>query len=216
MKRLMQVLMAIVLVHALGAGVFVAWFYMARMNEQYADALGRMLKGEPLELAGDQTPADQQPTTKPAAMTAADVQRLEQIALLEADIAYSQLLSLQRSVEARSADVKRKMDELVAKQKKWADQQAARSQQRENDGFQRALTLYESMKAREVKEIWIGLSEDILVALVRNMEPGKVAKIFKEFREADEIEAKRRVLERIREGSSGDVTGAAKLATAGS
>ena len=87
MKRLLQFVVALLVIHAVGAGAFVGWFYMTRMNEQYADVLGRMLRGEELELAGDGGAVSDEATTQPASLTADDVQEQEQIALLEADIA---------------------------------------------------------------------------------------------------------------------------------
>ena len=216
MKRMLQIIMAILLIHAVGAAVFVGWFYSSRMNDEYAGALAKMIKGDPLKLADDQQDGDEEPSTQPANMTADDVERIEKNDLLEADIAHEQLRSLRARLAGESARIKRERDKLLADKLAWASEKQATSQQRKKDGFQKVLGLYESMKARDVKEIWIGLPEDILVAMVREMDASKVAKIFKEFRKGEEVEAKRRVLEAIRLGKSGDVAGAANLGKTGS
>ena len=216
MKRILQIIMAVLLIHVVGAAVFVGWFCAARMNDEYADAMAKMIKGDPLQLADDQQDGDGEPSKQPASLTAADVERIEKIDLLEVDIAHQQLRSFRARLAGESARIKRERDKLLADKLAWASEKQATSRQRKKDGFRRALSLYEGMKARDVKDIWIGLPEDILVAMVREMDASKVAKIFKEFRKDEEVEAKRRVLEAIRLGKSGDVAGAANLAKTGS
>lgn len=216
MKRMLQVIMAVLLIHAVGAAVFVGWFCATRMNDEYAGAMAKMIKGDPLQLADDQQGGDGKSATQSTSLTATDVERVEKNNLLEADIAQEQLRSLRARLVGESARIKRERDKLLADKLAWASEKQATSQQRKKDGFQKVLSLYESMKARDAKNIWVGLPEGILVAMVREMDASKVAKIFKEFRKDEEVEAKRRVLEAIRLGKFGDVAGAAALGKTGS
>jgi flagellar motility protein MotE (MotC chaperone) len=210
MKKILGILAAIIVLHALAAGAFVAWFAAARMNPQYADALGRMLRGEKLAAAESESPTSR-PATQPA-VPGGDLAAREIITLREADLAYSQLAHVRQGVDSELARLKADREKLDKESQAWADRKQALAKERQQAGFRQVLALYESMKPLEVKEIWTGLNEDVLVALVKEMDASKVAKILQEFRDPAELETKRKVLEKIRVGEQGDLAGAAALA----
>jgi flagellar motility protein MotE (MotC chaperone) len=215
MKRILGILAAIVLIHALAAGGFVIWFLAARMNDSYGEILGKMLAGESVKLADD----SQKPTTRPAdeapatsAEKQADLQKREIMLLQEAAVAYADLRSQQERLKLEWAQLEDKRGALAAEKKRLAEQKLANMAEQKRKGFQQVRELYSSMKARDVKEIWKGLDTDVVVALAKAIEPGKVAKILREFKQPDEVDKKRQILEQIRTGEVGDVAGAAALA----
>jgi flagellar motility protein MotE (MotC chaperone) len=210
MKKVLGIAAAIVALHVLAAVGFAVWFAVARMNDQYAAALGKMLAGEPLT-DGQPDQAASRPASAPADAPG-DLAEREVVGDLEADMAAAQLAALKQSIESESARLSALRGQVEAEQRAWAGQKQAAIDARRSEGFRRVLTLYEEMRPSEVKEVWVGLPQEVLVALVGQMDASTVAGIFKEFRDPADLELKRKVLERIRNGEQGDPAGAAQLA----
>lgn len=144
---------------------------------------------------------------------------------------------VQHAFDAQLAQLERRQQELrdlqlqvdLAKRQLAADRQALakaeealRLEQDEqlrlqNDqGFQDSLALYQSMRSRQVKEVFMGLDDATIIRYLQAMQPRNAARIVKEFKTPDEISRIQRILEQMRQAdSTEDPTAQANVSTEG-
>lgn len=144
---------------------------------------------------------------------------------------------VQHAFDAQLAQLERRQQELrdlqlqvdLAKRQLAADRQtlakaeeALRLEQDEqlrlqNDqGFQDSLALYQSMRSRQVKEVFMGLDDATIIRYLQAMQPRAAARIVKEFKAPDEISRIQRILEQMRQAdSTEDPTAQANVSTEG-
>jgi flagellar motility protein MotE (MotC chaperone) len=67
-----------------------------------------------------------------------------------------------------------------------------------DQGFQDSLAVYNAMKPKQVKTIFMTLSDDTVVEYIRAMEPRTATKIINEFKLPEEIARIQKILEKIR------------------
>ncbi len=101
------------------------------------------------------------------------------------------LVAMQAQIEA---DKKKNEDEKKAFDQKVA-QTAATAK---DDNFQKTLALYDEMKTKQIKDIFIGMTPDVVANYLQAMEPSRAAKIIGEFKSPAEATFIASVLERIR------------------
>jgi hypothetical protein len=77
-----------------------------------------------------------------------------------------------------------------------AEQQAAL--QANDQGFQDTLSLYNAMPSKQVKTIFMSLSDETMMRYLEAMTPRTAGKIIKEFKTPDETDRIQKVLERMR------------------
>jgi hypothetical protein len=65
-------------------------------------------------------------------------------------------------------------------------------------GFQDSLALYNTMPAKQVKQVFASLDDATVVRYLQNMQPRRAAQIVKEFKTPDEVQRIQRVLESMR------------------
>jgi|GEM_PF-768849 len=87
---------------------------------------------------------------------------------------------------------------LEAEKKKVAAQEQQAAVQAGDQGFQDSLTLYSNLPAKQVKTIFMTLSDDTLVRYLQAMPSRTAAKILKEFKTPDEIARTTKVMELMR------------------
>ncbi len=115
----------------------------------------------------------------------------------------------QELLEALQRDVQAKLKK-VADDKKAFDEQVAASQNHGNDdNFKKILALYDELKPKQVKEIFLTTPVDQVANFLQAMDPSRAAKIIGEFKSPDEKQFLTGVLERIRTGDKASGTGAA-------
>lgn len=119
--------------------------------------------------------------------------------MLELDQRQRELMDLKRQVDlanqklaADRAALDKRQKELVAK-----EQEAQRLQS--DTGFQNSLDLYTAMPPKQVKSIFVNLSEQTVQQYLQAMDTRTAGKIIKEFKTPDETAFIERVLERIRQ-----------------
>lgn len=144
---------------------------------------------------------------------------------------------VQHAFDAQLAQLERRHQELrdlqiqvdLAKQQLAADrvtlakqEQALRLEQEEqlrlqNDqGFQDSLALYQTMRSRQVKEVFLGLDDATIIRYLQAMQPRVAARIVKEFKTPDEISRIQRILEQMRQAAPAeDPTAQANVSTEG-
>jgi Mg/Co/Ni transporter MgtE len=72
----------------------------------------------------------------------------------------------------------------------------------QDKGFQDSLQLYNSMPAKQVKAVFMGLDDETVVNYLQSMQPRRASMIIKEFKTPDELSRIARVLEIMRQSES--------------
>lgn len=118
--------------------------------------------------------------------------------MAQLDHAHRKLLAMEQQVKAAQEQVARDRAKLLK------DQQALSTKAKEADrlatdkGFQDSLALYESMPARQVKTIFIGLEDDTIIRYLQAMDARAASKITREFKTPEESERLKKLMERMR------------------
>ena len=109
------------------------------------------------------------------------------------------LRNQRRTLEEAKRQADKERDKLVADQKKLAAAQQEQAKLVSDKGFQDTLGLYTTMPPRQVKTIFMTMSDETMVQYLRAMEPRTASKIMKEFKTADEEARIAKVMEKMRE-----------------
>jgi flagellar motility protein MotE (MotC chaperone) len=112
-----------------------------------------------------------------------------------------ELLDLQHQVDLARDALTRDREKLSLGQKELSKAQQLQSKNETDKGFQDALTLYTSLPPKQVKDIFMGMKDDVVVQFLQAMEPRVATKILKEFKGPDQARAAT-LLERLRQPSS--------------
>ena len=88
---------------------------------------------------------------------------------------------------------------LDEKEKKLADREQQAQRLASDQGFQDSLALYETLPAKQVKTIFMGLDDAVVIQYLQAMESRTAAKITKEFKSPEESQRLQRLLERMRQ-----------------
>jgi flagellar motility protein MotE (MotC chaperone) len=167
----------------------------------------------PNEEAGPAARPATQPATQP-------VLNLDAVLVAHANMpAAEQVQLLQRTFDSRMAQLDRRQRELealhdlvkngearLAKDRADFEQEllALRKREQEADqlakdkGFQDSLELYGTMKPKQVKDVFAGLPDDVVVRYLRAMDPGQAGKIIKEFKTPAEVQRVKGLMEQVR------------------
>ena len=127
--------------------------------------------------------------------------------MLELDQRQRQVSDLQRQVDL--ANQKLAADRAALdKREKDLDAKEQETQRLQDDaGFQTSLSLYTAMPSKQVKSIFMTLSEPTVQQYLQAMDTRTAGKIIKEFKSADETAFIQRVLERIRQSQVSSTDG---------
>jgi hypothetical protein len=118
---------------------------------------------------------------------------------LQHDEKQRELQNLQRTIDAAAAKLALDRADVNAQRQALADQQQQAQKLQSDQGFQDSLALYNSMQAKQVKTIFMGLDDATLSQYLQAMEPRSASKIIKEFKTPDELARIQKILERIRQ-----------------
>lgn len=125
------------------------------------------------------------------------------------DTQMAQLDHLRKQLLALQQQVKLAQDQVLVDRKKLQDEKLAltrreqEAQRLANDkGFQDSLGLYESMPAKQVKTLFMGMDDAGMLRYLQAMEPAKAARIAKEFKTPEETERLKKVMEKMRQPES--------------
>ena len=119
--------------------------------------------------------------------------------MAQLDRAHRALIDLQRQVKL--AQDKLAGDRLALEQEKngLAAQKGEAERMAADKGFQDSLALYQTMPAKQVKTLFLGMDDETVNRYLQAMEPRTAAKITKEFKAPDEVERLKRIMERMRQ-----------------
>lgn len=164
-----------------------------------------------------------QPTTQPVGPPPASrpVDRHEALLVRHAGLpAAEQLEFIRRSFAVQMAEIDRRQQELghreqqlvlekqalvrdrtaVEEQRSRLEAQTQQATRLASDkGFQESLALYQSLPAKQVKTLFMGLEDAVVVRYLQAMEPRTAARITKEFKTPDELERLKTLIERMRQ-----------------
>jgi flagellar motility protein MotE (MotC chaperone) len=110
-----------------------------------------------------------------------------------------QLEDLQRLVNEAQTKFQIDKAKLTADQQKLADDQAQATKIAGDKGFQDSLSLYNSMPPKQVKSVFVAMSDDQVVSYLRAMEPKAAAKILKEYKSPEELQRVQKLMDRMQQ-----------------
>jgi BMFP domain-containing protein YqiC len=122
--------------------------------------------------------------------------------MAELDRRQRELLDLQHQIDLARIQAKADRDKLQQAQSELQNRQKMQDKLASDEGFQKALELYNVMPAKQVKTIFMTLSDDAVQQYLQAMEPRTAAKIIKEFKLPEETARIQKVLEKIRTAQS--------------
>jgi hypothetical protein len=118
------------------------------------------------------------------------------------DRRFQDLQNQRKTIDQAKAQVDKDRQKLLADQKQLATAQQDQAKLLTDQGFQDTLNLYNSMPARQVKTIFMSMSDDTMIKYLRAMEPRIATKIIKEFKTADETDRVGKVMEKMRQAQA--------------
>lgn len=119
--------------------------------------------------------------------------------MMQLDQRQRELLDLKKQVDLANAKLAADRAALDKREKDLADREQEAQKLQNDDGFQTSLALYMAMPSKQVKNIFMTLSESTVQAYLQAMDTRTAGKIIKEFKSSDETAFIQRVLERIRQ-----------------
>ena len=175
-------------------------------------------------LAGPATQPATQPSTRPATQPSPDDAPLLRLAPLldryarrpaaeQADLVHtaleSQAATVERrfremqdqraQVEAAQAELAKKEAALAAHEKAFDDKVAEQGKLAGDENFQKALSLYQAMPAKQIKTYFAGMDDDTVVRFLRAMDERQAAGILKEFKTPVESKRALALMEKVRQ-----------------
>ena len=214
MKKLLSVLSLTLAINFLIVAGFVAYLYRdGRLDRARITAIKEILfPPPPPEAPATQPVTDQlaQPTMKleellaktagrPAAEQLEYIRKSFDSQMAQLDRAHRELLDLNQQVEQARGKLNEERKALDDKEKKLADRDQQSQRLASDQGFQDSLNLYQTLPAKQVKTIFMGLEDATVIQYLQAMESRTAAKITKEFKTPEETQRLAKLLEKMRQ-----------------
>jgi hypothetical protein len=217
MKKLLTVIAWTLALNFLAAVGGIAWLYSTKKLDrdkvhQIKDLVFAPAT-QPVEVKPEVRDATTQPTLRLEEMMAKVSGRSasEQVEFMQntfnthmalLDRRFQDLQNQRKTIDQAKAQVDKDRQKLLADQKQLATAQQDQAKLLTDQGFQDTLNLYNSMPARQVKTIFMSMSDDTMIKYLRAMEPRIATKIIKEFKTADETDRVGKVMEKMRQAQA--------------
>lgn len=213
MKKLLNVFVLTLAVNFLAAVAAVAFLYKdGRLGFEQVRAIKKILYPPPVPVAAATQPAEAarpEPVLqlgellaqKSGLSTAEQLEFIQQTfdaRMAEMDRRQRELADLQRQVDMANAALARDRAALDTERKALADREQLAAKLALDKGFQDSLALYQSMPARQVKQVFLSMDDETMSRYLQAMEPRGASKIVREFKSPDEVQRIQSVLERMR------------------
>lgn len=144
--------------------------------------------------------------TRQAGLSAAEsvefIQNTFDTKMAELDRRQRELDDLQRQVEIAKQQLSTDRGKVVEEKKSLDDQKQQAEKLATDKGFQDSLALYTSMPPKQVKSIFLSLTDDTVVRYLQAMQPRQASKILKEFKTPEETSRAQKILEKMRNSQS--------------
>lgn len=105
---------------------------------------------------------------------------------------------LRRQVDFAQAQLARDRAALEAREAKLNDRDVKQTAAASDKGFQETLAVYDAMKSKQVKDLFMNLEEETVVRYLQAMDPRRVSSILKEFKTPEELSKAQGLLEQMR------------------
>lgn len=220
MRTLKFALITLLLLHLLAAGAGVGWLILsgrvsteriAEIKETFqrpvAEEKARQeeQKEKAKQLQAEAERAERLSQLGEASTTAdrlAEANQRNEILLRQLERTRSEIQALQQNLHLARQRLERQNEQVHAANERL-EQRLAEIEQRFNDeGFKKAVTLYESLPAEQVKAMFTSLMEDgrteQVVAYLEAMQPRIAAKVLKEFERGADVQRAVNLTERLR------------------
>ena len=214
MKKLLNVLMITLALNFLALIGGVA--YMAKtgaLTREKIAAIKAILGPATTQAAAvekkDQPDASTQPTLKleellarvsgrPAGEQIEFMQRTFDSQMAQLDRREREVLGLKKEVENLRASLEVDMSATAKRQKLLDEREKALTKDAADKGFADTMALMDEMPAKGAKDILAGMNDATATKYLRAMDPGRAAKIIKEFKTPPEAERVQRIVDLIR------------------
>jgi len=117
--------------------------------------------------------------------------------MAQLDRAHRGLLDLQLQVQLAQQKLDRDRAALETERKKLLAQEQEAQRLAADKGFQDSLALYQSMPAKQAKELFLAMDDQTAVKYLQAMEPRVATKITKEFKTPEEIQRLKKILDKL-------------------
>jgi hypothetical protein len=118
------------------------------------------------------------------------------------DRRFQDLSDQRKTLEQARSQLDKDREKLRTEQKQLTATEQAQAKLLTDQGFQDTLNLYSTMPAKQVKTIFMSLSDDTMIQYLRAMEPRAATKIIKEFKSPEENERVGKVMEKMRQAQA--------------
>jgi flagellar motility protein MotE (MotC chaperone) len=135
------------------------------------------------------------------------IRRTVDAQMLELDRRQRELADLKRQVDLANQKLAADRTALDKREKDLTDREQAAQKLQSDTGFQNSLALYNAMPAKQVKAIFMTLSESTVQDYLTAMDARTASKIIKEFKSPDESVFIEKILERIRQAQVSTTAG---------
>jgi hypothetical protein len=221
MKKLLFVLALTLAINFLAAAGGVGWlFQTGRLDRQKVRAIREMVFPSAPTAKPATQPSD--PSTQPVTLRLEELlakhagkpagEQLEHIResfdsqMAQLERSQRNLLDLQRLVEQGQKKLAEDRLALAAKEKALEDREKSAERLAVDKGFQDSLALYQSMPAKQVKQLFLGMEDQTIVQFLQAMEGRAASKITKEFKTPEEVERLKKIMERMRQSANPQAT----------
>lgn len=219
MKKLLSVFAWTLALNFLAAIAGVAWLYSAHKLDR-----DKVQQIKELVFAPATQPAATQPTTEARDATTQPTLRLEEMmakvsgrsaseqvefmqttfnahmALL--DRRFQDLQNQRRTLDQAKSQIDKEREKLTAEQKALAAAKEEQAKLLADKGFEDTLNLYNTMPAKQVKSVFMTMTDETMIQYLRVMEPRTATKIMKEFKTPAETERIGKVMEKMRQAQA--------------
>jgi len=221
MKTLVAVISLLAVIHVLAAAGFVGWMVATeRVNQQRLEKLQAIFEKTIPEAEAEaekQAKVDAEAREQAERLAALEgksagpesiSQRLEadqqrnEITLRQIERTRQEVESLQRNLRLAQQRVEDQYEQLQAEKKELEKRLADIEKQRNDEGFKKAVELYQTLPSKQTKAMFVNLMRegnvDQVVAYLEAMEPRKAAAVLEEFKTPDEVAKATELTERLR------------------
>jgi hypothetical protein len=214
MKKLMTVIAWTLALNFLAGVGGVVWLYRSgKLDHDKMKQIKELVFApatQPIEVKNETRDPATQPTVRLEEMLAKVSGRSasEQIAFIQKtfnsqmailDRRFQDLQDQRRTLDQAKAQADKDRDKLHAEQQKLAAAQKAQEKLLTDEGFQSTLEIYNTMPAKQVKGIFMTMTDDTMIEYFRAMEPRIVTRIAKEFKSPEENQRIAKVMEKMRQ-----------------
>ena len=118
------------------------------------------------------------------------------------DRRFQDLQNQRKTLDQVKSQIDKEREKLTADQKALAAAKEEQAKLLADKGFEDTLNLYNTMPAKQVKSVFMTMTDETMIQYLRVMEPRTASKIMKEFKTPAETERIGKVMEKMRQAQA--------------